>query len=320
VPEQLLRLRRFVPVVALALVLSVLYFAAGQFLDLATTLERLERLDPALAGGAWVCAVLLYGIKAVRWRWYVATAGYVLPWRTALAVYLAGQWFTLARSADLSRVVMAMRFGIPYAVAIAISAVAGVADFCGLAWGGLAAGLWHGDYVLAMLVVSGVTLALVWGLGGEGPLGRMVETELPAKYAGAVQAGRRLLRGRPLVVGLAITAVDVLAGAGVMLLAAWALGLGEVGLARALLVYALSQVAGALSMVPGGLGVVEGSGTVVLMAGGVDGSLAFAVLVLYRLVTLTAQMLLGASGLFALRFLPLPGAASAAPAPLPEPS
>src|SRR4051812_40122362 len=197
-----MRYRGLLPVAMLAAVLVVLYLAAGQFLDLARTLERLERVDPMLAGGAIGCAVLLYGIKALRWRWYVATAGYVLPWRTALAVYLAGQWFTLARSADLSRVVIAMRYGIPYAVAIAIGAVAGVVDFCGLAWGGLVASLWHGEYVLAMLVVSAVTAALVWGLGGEGPLGRMVETELPEKYAGAVQAGRRLLRGQPLGVGL----------------------------------------------------------------------------------------------------------------------
>jgi uncharacterized membrane protein YbhN (UPF0104 family) len=320
--QQLVRYRGLLPVAALVAVLVVLYLAAGQFLDLARTLERLERVDPALAGGALGCAVLLYGIKALRWRWYVATTGYVLPWRTALTVYLAGQWFTLARSADLSRVVIALRFGIPYALAIAIGAVAGVCDFAGLAWGGLLAALWLGDYVLAMLVVTAATTALIWGLGGSGPLGRMVAEELPAKYADAVQAGRELLRGRPLALGLAITAVDVLAGAGVMLLAAWALGLGEVGLWRALLVYALSQVAGALSMVPLGLGVVEGSGVLLLVAAGVDASLAAAVLVLYRLATLSAQMALGAGGLLALRFLALPGAPSHDPTPqaVPEPS
>jgi glycosyltransferase 2 family protein len=319
--QQLIRFRRYLPVAVLVVVLVVLYLAAGQFLDLARTLERLERLDPGLAGGVLGCAVLLYGIKAVRWRWYVATAGHVLPWRTALTVYLAGQWFTVARGADLSRVVIALRFGIPYALALAIGAVAGVADFAGLAWGGLLASLWLGEYVLAMLVVTLATTALIWGLGGAGPLGRMVEGELPAKYAGAVQAGRRLLRGRPLTIGLAITAVDVLAGAGVMLLAAWALGLDEVGLARAMAVYALSQVAGGLSMVPMGLGVVEGSGVLLLVGAGVDASLAAAVLVLYRLATLSAQMALGAGGLLALRFLPLPGAPpEPAPQPLPEPS
>ncbi len=323
--QQLIRYRGLIPVAVLAAVLLVLYLAAGQFLDLARTLERLERLDPALASGAVGCAVLLYGIKAARWRWYVATAGYTLPWRTALAVYLAGQWFTLARSADLSRVVMAMRFGIPYAVAIAIGAVAGVADFAGLAWGGLLAALALGEYVPAMLAVTAVTTALIWGLGGAGPLGRMVESELPARYAGAVQAGRGLLRGRPLAIGLAITALDVLAGAGVMLLATRALGLDGVGLALAMLVYALSQVAGALSMVPGGLGVVEGSGTLVLAAAGVDSSLAFGALVLFRLATLATQLALGASGLLALRLWPLPGAAparasvSADPTPQPVP-
>jgi uncharacterized membrane protein YbhN (UPF0104 family) len=137
-----------------------------------------------------------------------------------------------------------------------------------------------------------------------------------------VQAGRRLLRGRPLAVGLGVSALDALAGAGVMLLAAWALGLGSVGLPHAMLVYALSQVAGGLSMVPLGLGVVEGSGVLLLVAGGVDASLAAAVLVLYRLATLTAQMALGGSGLLAVRFLPLPGAPrdEAVSGGIPEPS
>jgi uncharacterized membrane protein YbhN (UPF0104 family) len=320
--QQLLRYRGLIPVAVLVAVVVVLYLAAGQFLDLTRTLERLEDLDRARAAGALGCAVLLYGIKALRWRWYMATTGYVLPWRTALAVYLAGQWFTVARSADLSRVVIAMRFGIPYALAFAIGAVAGVSDFAGLAWGGLLAGLWLGEYTLAMLVVTVVTTALIWGLGGNGPLGRMVESELPAKYAGAVQAGRGLLRGRSLTIGLAITAVDVLAGAGVMLFAAWAVGADEIGLTRVLLVYALSQVAGALSMVPMGLGVVEGSGVLLLVAAGMDASLAAAVLVLFRLATLCAQMGLGAVGLLALRFVPLAGLPPQPPAPqpVPEPS
>jgi uncharacterized membrane protein YbhN (UPF0104 family) len=107
-----------------------------------------------------------------------------------------------------------------------------------------------------------------------------------------------------------------------MMFAAWAVGADEVGLTRAMLVYALSQVAGALSMVPMGLGVVEGSGVLILVAAGMDASLAAAVLVLFRLATLSAAMGMGAGGLLALRFLPLAGAPprDPAPQPLPEPS
>jgi len=301
------RLRGVLPVAILAAVAVAFYLAVGRFVDLARTLETLERLDPARAAGALGCGLLLYGIKAVRWRWYLATSGYALPWRSALAVYLAGQWFTLARSADLSRVVIATRFGLPYALTIAVSAAAGVADFWGLAWLGLASCIWFPQYAPLVLPAAGGAVALVWALGGEGPLGRWVESELPEKYAAAVRCGRGLLRGRPLAVGLAISVLDALAGAGVMLLAAQAVGIGEVDVPHATLVYALSQLAAALSMIPLGLGVLEGSGMLLLAAGGVDASLAAAVLVLFRLATLGASMLLGGSALLALRVVRLPG-------------
>ena len=204
-------------------------------------------------------------------------------------------------------------------MAIAIGAAAGVADFCGLAWAGLAATPWHPEYLLVVLAITAGATALVWALGGEGPLGRMVEGELPARYAGAVQSGRRLLRGRPLAVGLAISVVDALAGAGIMLFAALALGLDDVGLPRAMLVYALAQIAGGLSMIPLGLGVVEGSGVLLLVAAGVDASLATAVLVLYRLLSLGANMLVGGCGLLCLRlFKPPPREASVDQSPAPE--
>ena len=303
------RLRRFVPVLVLAAIAIAFYVAAGRFLDLARTIERLERLDAGLAALGLACAIVLYLLKAVRWRWYAVATGYPLAWPLALAIYLAGQWFALARGADISRVVMAWRYGIPYPVAIAIGAAAGVADFCGLTWAGLAATPWHPEYVLVILAVTAGATALVWALGGGGPLGRMVEEELPARYAGAVQSGRSLLRGQPLAVGLAISVLDALAGAAVMLVAGLALGLGDMGLPRAMLVYALSQIAGGLSMIPLGLGVVEGSGVLLLVAAGVDANLATAVLVLYRLLTLGGNMLVGGVGLLVLRlFKPPPRA------------
>jgi uncharacterized membrane protein YbhN (UPF0104 family) len=300
------RLQRLVPFVVLVAVLVALVLAARQFLDLSRTLETLERLDPGWLTAALVSALVYYGAKAVRWRWYMVTSGYPLAWRSALTIYLAGQWFTLARGADVSRVLIAMRFGVPWAVAIAVSSAAGIADFCGMAWIGLAGSLWHLEYLLALGVLTAITVAFVWGFGGEGPLGRMVADELPEKYAPAVQIGRRLLRGRPLVVGLAISLFDALAGAGVLLFSAYAVGVEDVGLPRAMLIYTLSQVAGGLSMIPMGLGVVEGSGVLLLVAGGVDPSVAAAVLVLFRLATLGAAMLVGCGGLATLRLCRLP--------------
>jgi uncharacterized membrane protein YbhN (UPF0104 family) len=304
------RLRPFVPLLVLAAVGIAFYLAAGRFLDLARTLESLERLDLPLAAAGLGCAILLYTLKAVRWRWYAVATGHPLRWPLALAIYLSGQWFSLARSADLSRVVIAWRYGIPYPVAIAIGAAAGVADFCGLAWAGLAASAWHSEYLVAVLAITAAATALVWGLGGNGPLGKLVEQELPGRYAAAVQSGRRLLRGQALGVGLAISVLDALAGAGVLLLAARALGLDDVGLPRAMLVYALSQTAGGLSMIPLGLGVVEGSGVLLLVAAGVDASLATAALVLFRLLTLGANMLVGGCGLLALRLFKPPASAA----------
>ena len=282
-------------------------------MDFARTLESLEQVHPGYVTGAAISAVLLYALKAVRWRWYVVTMGYRLPWRSALAVYLAGQWFSVARGADISRVLIAGRFGLPYGVAIAVSVAAATTDFCGLAWGGVVAAFWYRDYLVFVLPAAAVSVAIIWALGGRGPLGRALEKEVPEQYAPAVVLGRQLLRGQPLVGGLAISVLDALAGAGVMLFAALALGVGQVGLMLALLIYALAQIAGGLSMIPLGLGVIEASGVLLLVAVGVDPSVAAAVLVIYRLATLGAGMLLGGGGLLAIQTCRLPVAAARSP-------
>lgn len=68
---------------------------------------------------------------------------------------------------------------------------------------------------------------------------------------------------------------------------ALALGVG-VPWRGVLVVYGLTQVAASLPVTPGGLGVVEGSMTALLVAYGLRGSSALAVVVLYRLVSFWA--------------------------------
>ena len=300
------RLHRYLSLLCLAAILVAFYFAVGRFLDGARTLESLEQLDAWWIVGATGCAIVMYLLKAVRWWWYLGCIGQPLPWNMATVIYLAGQWFAVARSADLSRIVLAVRYGVSLGMVVAVGAAASLTDFTGVVALGLVAGAHHPAFLAPLAVVGAVAALLVWGLGGNGPLGRLVERELPAHYAEPVRRGRGLLRGRPLGVGVAFGVADALGAAAIMWCGARALGVDTVGLPLAALVYSLAQVAGVLSMMPLGLGALDASGIFLLVAVGVDPNLATATLVVYRLVTLGMNMVLGAVGLAGLRRLPLP--------------
>jgi uncharacterized protein (TIRG00374 family) len=322
-----------VPLAVLFAVAVAFYVGLAHLWNLARTLERLEQLNTVLLAGAMGWAWLMYLLRAARWRWYAAAAGHPLPWRAAVALYLAGQSFILLRTAGASRVVLAGRFGIPYGVSIAVGLAAGLADFWGLAVTGLAASWWHPAYALATaLLLVGASL-LLWALGGRGPLARAAEKlplassslarrwrgsparlphhksdrldrwlrELGEKYKQALARGRPLLRGETLAIGLALSTLSVLAGAGVFWSASLALGL-DTTFGYSVLVFTLMQLASKPSVLPYGLGLVESSGFLLLLAGGLDGSLAVAVLLLYRFATIGTSMLAGAGGLLALRW------------------
>jgi uncharacterized membrane protein YbhN (UPF0104 family) len=315
----------------LVAVAVALYVALAQLWDVTRTLERLQHLDAALVACAMSCAWLMYLLRAARWRWYAAAAGHPLPWRTGLAVYLAGQWFVLVRTAGPSRVVMAGHFGIPYGVSIAVALAAGLAEFWGLAALGLAASWWQPGYALATSSLLIATSLVLWALGGKGPLaaaaaklplagsslarrwrgtavglhsdrpGRWLH-ELARKYRQALDSGRWLLRGEALAVGLTLSLLSALAGAGVVWFAALSLGL-DMTFAHSVLVFTLMQVASKPSALPYGLGLLEASGLLLLTAGGLDASLAVAVLLVYRLATISTSMLVGAGGLLTLRWI-----------------
>ncbi|HLI26898.1 MAG TPA: lysylphosphatidylglycerol synthase domain-containing protein [Chloroflexota bacterium] len=297
-------LRRYLPLLFVAAILAAFYFAVGRFLDGARTLESLEQLERGWVAAAAGCALAMFLFKVARWRWYLGCIGQPLPWGAALVLYWAGQWFAVARGADLSRIVLAVRYGMPLGLVVAVGAAASLTDFAGVVLVGAAAAVGRWEFLAPLAVVGAGTALLVWALGGRGPLGRLVERELPARYAEAVRRGRALLRGWPLAVGLAFGAADALAATAVLWCSAQALGLEGITLPVAALVFALAQIAGVLSMMPLGLGVLDASGIVLLITLGVDPNRAAATLVVYRLVTLGLNMLLGGLGLLALRWLP----------------
>jgi uncharacterized protein (TIRG00374 family) len=117
-----------------------------------------------------------------------------------------------------------------------------------------------------------------------------------------LDSGRWLLRGEALAVGLTLSLLSALAGAGVVWFAALSLGL-DMTFAHSVLVFTLMQVASKPSALPYGLGLLEASGLLLLTAGGLDASLAVAVLLVYRLATISTSMLVGAGGLLTLRWI-----------------
>src|SRR5207248_3265876 len=159
-------------------------------------LDNLANVDGVRVAGALACAVLLQALKAVCWRSFAAALGYPLRWRTALAVYLAGQWFILVRGAGLSRVAMAGRFGVPYPTAFAVGVAAAVGELGGLTLTALVVSLWQVAYLVVTLPLACVIAAAIWLLGTEGGVVGRVEAMLPARYAALRERWAHSLRDR----------------------------------------------------------------------------------------------------------------------------
>ncbi|MEM8745254.1 MAG: lysylphosphatidylglycerol synthase transmembrane domain-containing protein [Actinomycetota bacterium] len=88
-------------------------------------------------------------------------------------------------------------------------------------------------------------------------------------------------------------------GAVILLVALRALGVGgELGVAEFLRVFFITHLFGSFAPTPGGVGVVEAGLTGALIAAGVDGPLALAGVIIYRLATYIAPIVVGA-GLYA---------------------
>lgn len=275
--------------------------------NLGATLDALGRFRWRLLPLVIAAALANWGLRFLKWDYYLACLAVPLPRRQSLLVFLAG--FTMAISpgkigellkailvrdlvgTELSRtasVVVAERLTDVAGLLLLSALGATVLPYGGPVLGGLAA-----VFALTVVVLRVPGLAdRVHDALARGPrLARLAE---PLRLF--LGAGRALVAPGPLAVAVCLSAVSwFFECLGFYLIL---LGLGvETSLRVPTFIYAFASLAGAVSMLPGGLGVAEASLTGLLVAFGVPLPEAVAATLLIRAATLWLAVALGVATL-----------------------
>jgi uncharacterized protein (TIRG00374 family) len=242
-----------------------------------------------------------YGLRFVRWHYYLHKLGYALPVKTDLLIYIGGFALTTTpgKAGELARTLWLRPYGVVPSRSIAAFLSERLQDFAAIALLsclGLSLyprGRWLLLAALGLLVAALVLLYVPAGTqamtrwSGRGRMAALVQpmTEILAHTRGC-------LTPVPLLIGLA-------AGIAAWSVESWgfAILMGALGhplpLPTAFSIYAFSMLTGAVSFLPGGLGGSEAAMIVLLRLAGVPIGIAVSGTLLIRLATLWFAVLLG---------------------------
>ncbi len=279
------------------------------------------KLGNRLAGFHWWAlaaalglALCNYGLRFVRWTLYLRGAKISLETGLSIKIFLSGFALSVTpgKLGELIKCYMIREYkGVPIAKSAPLVVGERVTDLTALLVLGVI-GIWAYQVAVEMVVVdiaivgTGI-LVLAWPklatlcihlLSYPGFLRRLRDPLLEF-YQGL----RYLVRPWPLLWATSLGVVAWLAECVGFALILSAFPGTEIPLGLAILIYAVTTVAGALSFLPGGLLVTEATMTLLLVesARGVDEPTAVAATLLIRLATLWFAVVIGLVALTALR-------------------
>lgn len=291
-----------------ALIMSIVAGAAGYLVislwggwkDVLEAFSRVGYLGVLIALGM---SLINYGLRFVRWQWYLAQLCHPVSWRPSLRIYLSGFALTTTpgKAGEAFRGVLLKQRGIPYPVAFAAFFSERLSDLVAivlLTLVGLSQYPKAGG--LVFLGALGIVVVLVC-LSSQSLLNRISHwcAQSKGKFATLLAHLVRMLGDarrchQPRLLILA-TLVSLAAWSAEALAFYWVLGwLGtDISLAFAVFIYAVSMLAGALSFMPGGLGGAEAVMVSLLVLEGMTTPAAIAATVLIRLATLWFAVVIG---------------------------
>lgn len=283
---------------SLALAFTTFWWQATQGGGLAAM--ALPLLVPALG-----FAGISFGLRALRWHFFLAAAGAQPPFWTSLKTQLIGFSLTMTpgKIGEIYKCYLVeQRTGVPTARTAPIILFEKLMDAVAFAALALAAAAVLPDgaesvstaaRMLIIIFVLAVALAaalhrlrpdevarFLLRTIGRSPLGRRFASLVGLALIGSVDVLKGPLLARNALLSIAARACDGLS----LAWAAWALGVHLPPVA-AIFVFNSSGMLGGLSMLPGGVGVVEGGMSVLLATLGASPGEAVAATLLVRLMT-----------------------------------
>jgi uncharacterized protein (TIRG00374 family) len=277
--------------------------------------RALESLDLRYFAVALALASSNYGLRFLRWQYYLRCVGVSVPWARSARVFLAGFVMSVTPG-KLGEVFKSMLLfeseGVPLARTAPIVLAERITDLIALvalaALGSLAF-----PSATGAAIAGGATVIALLALIGVRPIGDLalrvashlpgVRRAVPAAHV-ALDSLRTMLRPGSLLTTSALAVVSwSLECAALYVLVQGFPGLTIAPLS-AIFAYAAPTIVGALAMLPGGVGLTEvGMTGALLEVGGsaITRSSAGAITILIRLATLWWAVLLGLLALAAFR-------------------
>ncbi len=283
----------------------VLYFAAIMatgYEEILAAFNRLDALGVLLILGL---SLVNYGLRFIRWHWFVNAQGHPIPALLHSSYYISGFALTTTpgKVGEAIRSRYLKRHGMPYNQSFATFFMERFLDFCAIVLLSASAVLHFQGYE-SLILLSLIAIAFgLWFLK-SGLATLMLDhlkqrTQQPKIHDLAEKLHRflfsavELLKGKFLLGGLTLGIIAWAAEGIAFYFILQYLGI-ESSLWLAIGIYSISVVAGAISFIPGGLGSTEAVMGLLLIALGAEPATAVAATVICRVATLWFAVALGA--------------------------
>lgn len=299
-----MRRPRWLRPTALLAVLAVVLLAVALWrADPRDALAAAAGIPPATIAIAVGCVLAAYALRFAKWQLFLHKLAIDVPWTRSLAIFVAGLLMVVT-PAKVGEVWKALALresdGVPMPRGLAALALERLTDLLAVVSLSLLAAASFGNApllaALAFLAMGLGIAALRWRRPWLALLARLERRKPGSRVASFLHALYQDAHGllRPVPIGLGGAAGILAWGLEGFALGLLLHGLGEpVAYAWAIGVFAAGTIAGVLSILPGGLGTAEAGMVGLLVAGGVDASVAFAATVLVRILTLGLGAALG---------------------------
>lgn len=281
------------------------YLAWVLLSDLDAVLAAVQSVG--IAGILIICLFSLvnYGLRFLRWQWYLNRLGSSVPLGNSLTYYLAGFALTTTpgKAGEAVRSLYLRGHGVSYHASLAALFAERIADVLAVT-AIAAAGLSVFSELLApalMLLLLAVALIFLLNSGWMHELlGTWLGPRLSKRFAAAVNHGLELMNNSRQLLGFEALLPGIAIGIAAWGAEAWAFAylidlLGyDLPYYLCAAIYAIAMLAGAASFMPGGLGGAEAAMAVMLKFQGFSAADAVAATLICRMCTLWLAVGIGA--------------------------
>ncbi len=296
---------------------AALYLGTVLWVGRAQVAAALRMVSLDLVLGLLALSALNYGLRFVRWHYYLRKLGNDIAIHHNLRIYIGGFALTTTpgKAGEMARSLWLRPYGVPATASLAAFLAERMQDFLAIVLlSSLGASIYRGGRWLLLFSFALVSLSML--VIYVPAISRRALKALGLRVAQVLSLTRDCLSARSFILGFAMGMAAWAAEACGFALLLQALG-APLPLLTAVAIYSLSMLAGALSFMPGGLGGSEATMIVLLTFCKVPVASAVSATLLIRLTTLWFAVLLGIVALSIRSKVPVaPVIPSPAPAPL----